>query len=110
MSDKLYNLSLHEAIDVLIDGGNIVGNDFIKGHYLKLNKVGQLTIVNADRFYRESTDISFKSLSKQKFREVSVMTLKELSKQEFDNDDIEEAMGYTKFNSGNLGEFKKSKH
>jgi hypothetical protein len=81
MSKKVeYNLNLHEAIDIVLAGGAVRGEQFRKGYFLKLNSNEQLVLVYLSDFYKEDTWVSFGSLGRQKFRELSVMTEKELSK------------------------------
>lgn len=75
---KNYNLTFKESLDIILDGGAVKGQNFRKGYFLKLNKNGQMVLVCANDFYSEETWVSLKSLSKQKFRELTVMTLKEL--------------------------------
>ncbi len=49
------------------------------GIFLKLNKLGQLVIVDAARLYDEQPTVFLKGMSRQKFRSLTVMTMKELS-------------------------------
>lgn len=74
-----YTLDIHKALDIILAGGAVRGENFRHGYYLKLNSFGQLVLVDAKDLYREDEWISYKSLAAQKFRELSVMTLKELS-------------------------------
>lgn len=77
---KLYNLSFKEALDIIISGGAVKGNEFAPGIYLKLNQYGQLVTVDANSLYEENTTVYIDSLSKQSFRELTIMTLNELKK------------------------------
>jgi len=77
---KLYNLSFKEALDIIISGGAVKGNEFAPGIYLKLNQYGQLVTVDANSLYEENTTVYIDSISKQSFRELTIMTLNELKK------------------------------
>lgn len=74
-----YNLTFFEALQIVLDGGAVKGEQFIDGIFIKLNSYGQLVTVDAGRLYDESEKVFIKGLSRQKFRELSVMTMKELS-------------------------------
>ena len=76
--EKKYNLTFEQAIKIVLDGGCVKGHDFMDGICLKLNDIGQLVTVDAAMMYKEDTEVFFKSLSRQKFREISVMTMNEL--------------------------------
>lgn len=78
MKKKEYTLEFHQALNIIIDGGAVKGNDFKDGIYLRLNIFGQIVSVDACRCYEESTMVSLVGLSKQKFREVTIMTVNEL--------------------------------
>lgn len=79
MSKKTYDLDFYQALEVVMNGGAVKGNDFISGVFLKLNKYGQLIIVDASRMYSEEISVFLKEMVKQKFRSLTVMTMKELS-------------------------------
>lgn len=79
MSDKKYDLDFYQALEIVINGGAVRGQNFDKGIFLRLNSRGQLVIVDANRMYDEDTYVPMKLISQQKFRSLSVMTLKELS-------------------------------
>ncbi len=64
---------------IVLEGGNVKGKEFVDGIFLKLNKYGQLVLVDAGRLYEEDTTVFIKSLEHQKFREVTILTMKELS-------------------------------
>ena len=75
-----YNLDFYQALEIVMNGGCVKGDNFIDGIFLKLNSSGQLVIVTVERLYLEDTTVFIKGMVKQKFRELTVMTLKELSK------------------------------
>jgi hypothetical protein len=75
-----YNLSYLEALEIVANGGSVKGENFIDGIFLKMNRYEQLVTVDACRSYIEEDRVFFGSLTRQKFRELSVMTVKELSK------------------------------
>lgn len=77
--ESIYNLSFHDAIDIILNEGVVKGSRFRDGIFMKLNNSGQIVTVDAARLYNEETTVFFKSISTQKFRELSVMTMKELS-------------------------------
>jgi hypothetical protein len=79
MENKKYNLSFIEAIDIVMNGGAVKGENFRNGIFLKLNTYGQLVIVNANRLYEEEINVCIKDMYHQKFRNLVVMTMKELS-------------------------------
>lgn len=79
MNNKLYNLDLYQALEVVMNGGSIKGEYFRNGIFLRLNSLGQLVTVDAWDFYREETKVFIKGMEGQKFRSLSVMTMKELS-------------------------------
>lgn len=77
--EKTYNLDFHQALDILMNGGAVKGDNFADGIFLKLNSRGQLVTVDANRFYIEETEVFINSIYHQKFRKLTIMTLKELS-------------------------------
>lgn len=82
MEKVTYNISFIDALQHVIDGGAVKGNSFKNGCFLRMNKYGQLVLVNCNDFYdsyEEVTFVSIKALSLQKYRELSVLTPKELS-------------------------------
>lgn len=80
MEEVKYELDFFEALKIVLDGGAVKGENFISGIFLKLNDYGQLVTVDAGQYYKESEKVFVKSMSQQKFRELTVMTEKELSK------------------------------
>lgn len=72
-NNEKFNLDFHQAIDVVMNGGAVKGNNFRKGIYLKLNSCGQLVTVNANDFYREDTFVFLKGLKDQRFYEAVVL-------------------------------------
>lgn len=79
MNEKKYDLDFYQALEVVMNGGSVRGNDFADGIFLRLNSGGQLVIVDASRFYLEETNVFVKGMANQKFRSLNVMTMKELS-------------------------------
>ena len=79
MKKKEYRLSFIEALEIVLNKGCVKGENFAIGYFLKLNKHGQLVLVDANNLYKEIEFINMDSLNNQKFRELSVMTIKELS-------------------------------
>jgi hypothetical protein len=78
MNEK-YNLDFYKALEVVMNGGAVKGDNFANGIFLKLNSQGQLVTVDANRRYSEETNVFLKGMVGQKFRSLSVMTIKELS-------------------------------
>lgn len=74
-----YNLNFHDAIDIILKKGWVRGDNFADGVFMKTNKYGQMVVVDANQMYKEIQFVNIESLSKQKFREITVGTLKELS-------------------------------
>lgn len=79
MSNKKYDLDFYQALEVVMNGGAVKGDNFANGIFLKLNSQGQLVTVDVGMFYFEETNVFIKGMVKQKFRSLSVMTMKELS-------------------------------
>ena len=79
MTEKKYELNFYEALKIVMEGGAVKGNNFMDGIFLKLNKRGQLVIVDAGRLYDEEINVFIKGFLNQKFREVTIFTMKELS-------------------------------
>lgn len=79
MKKPNYNLDFKQALDIIINGGCVKGENFREGYFLKINSFGQLVLVNANDLYKEETYAFIKQLYNQKYRELSVMTIKELS-------------------------------
>ena len=75
MNNKNYNLDFNQALQIVLNGGAVKGNNFVDGVFLKLNKYGQLVTVDACRLYAEEEQVFIKGLSQQKFREITVMTV-----------------------------------
>ena len=78
MNEK-YNLDFYKALEVVMNGGAVKGDNFANGIFLKLNSQVQLVTVDANRRYSEETNVFLKGMVGQKFRSLSVMTIKELS-------------------------------
>lgn len=74
-----YTLDFHQAMDIIMSGGAVKGENFVDGIFLKIGLKGQLVTVDAGRFYVEEPYPFIKGLYRQKFREVTVFTMKELS-------------------------------
>lgn len=79
MNEEKYNLDFYQALEVVMNGGAVKGNNFVDGVFLKLNTRGQLVIVDAGRLYCEETNVFLGGMLKQKFRNLNVFTMKELS-------------------------------
>jgi len=79
MNKKKYDLDFHQALEIVMNGGAVKGENFADGIFLKLNSRGQLVIVDAGRLYFEETNVYIKGMARQKFRNLTVMTMKELS-------------------------------
>jgi len=75
-----YNLTFTEAIDVLLEGGAVRGENFRPYFFLKIDKYERLVLVNANDMYRAEPYPYIRSLDKQKYRSLQVMTKKELEK------------------------------
>ena len=78
MNDKKYDLDLYQALEIVMNGGAVKGDNFIDGVFLKLSKRGQLITVDAGRMYIEETNVFIGGMVRQKFRSLTVMTMKEL--------------------------------
>lgn len=78
MNEKIYDLDFYQALEVVMNGGAVKGNNFTDGIFLKLNSKGQLVIVDAGRLYAEETSVFIKGMEKQKYRSLTVMTMREL--------------------------------
>jgi len=76
---KKYDIEFNDALNIVIRGGAIKGDDFANGIYIKLNHHGQLVTVDVNRMYTEDTFVSLKGLYNQKFRVINVATSKELN-------------------------------
>lgn len=76
---KIYDLDFYKALEIVMNGGAVKGNDFRDGIFLKLNSSGQLVTVDAARLYMEDTTVFLKGIARQKFRELKVLTMNELS-------------------------------
>ena len=79
MNERKYDLDFYQALEVVMNGGAVKGDDFVDGIFLKLNSRGQLVTVDAGRLYLEETNVFIKGMVRQKFRSLTVMTMKELS-------------------------------
>lgn len=77
--DKVYDLDFNQAMEIIMNGGSVKGNGFATGIFMRINKYGQLVIVDANRYYKETTDVFLTTIYHQKFRELAVMTIKELT-------------------------------
>ena len=78
MNEKKYDLDFNQALEIVLNGGAVKGQNFVDGVFLKLNSYGQLITVDACRMYAEDERVFIKGLSQQKFRNLTVMTVKEL--------------------------------
>jgi hypothetical protein len=79
MNEKKYNLDFYQALELVMNGSAVKGDNFIDGIFLKLNSRGQLVTVDAGRVYLEETDVFISGMLRQKFRVLTFMTMKELS-------------------------------
>ena len=78
MNEKKYDLDLYQALEIVMNGGAVKGDNFVDGVFLKLSKRGQLITVDAGRMYIEKTNVFIGGMVRQKFRSLTVMTMKEL--------------------------------
>tara|TARA_R110000772_G_scaffold153317_2_gene264321 strand:+ start:277 stop:519 length:243 start_codon:yes stop_codon:yes gene_type:complete len=78
MNNKKYDLDLYQALEIVMNGGAVKGDNFIDGVFLKLSKRGQLITVDAGSMYLEETNVFIGGMVRQKFRSLTVMTMKEL--------------------------------
>ena len=77
---KKYTLDFYEALKQMLENGAwIKGDDFMPGIYLKLDKQGQIVLVDASKFSIETPYGFLGGLTKQKFRIITIATVKELS-------------------------------
>jgi len=79
MEKQNYDLNFYQALEVVMNGGAVKGDNFVDGVFLKLNSQGQLVTVDARRLYIEETNVFIKGMVRQKFRSLTVMTMRELS-------------------------------
>lgn len=79
MENKKYDLDFYQALEVVMNGGAVKGDNFVDGIFLKLNSRGQLVTVDAGRLYIENTTVFVKGIVRQKFRSLTVLTMQELS-------------------------------
>jgi hypothetical protein len=79
MNERKYDLDFYQALEVVMNGGAVKGDNFVDGIFLKLNSRGQLVTVDAGKLYLEETNVFIKGMVRQKFRSLTVMTMKELS-------------------------------
>jgi len=77
---KNYDLNFYQALEIIMEGGAVKGDNFIDGVFLKLNTHGQLVVVDVSRMYEEEEKVFIKGMVRQKFRSLTVMTMKELTK------------------------------
>jgi len=76
---KVYDLDLKDVIDHLVSGGSVRGENFVGGIFLRLDRNGRIALVDAKNIYSEDINVSLSSLSRQKFRKLTIMTVKELT-------------------------------
>lgn len=80
-----YNLTFMEAMDVVLQGGYVVGDDFAKGIYLKLNdaKIVSVWDFNKDGImhYQELICLTIThGILNQKYKKLEFLTQAELYK------------------------------
>ena len=80
MKDKDFNLDFHLAMKVVMEGKCVQGDDFRNGIFMKLNRSGQLVVVDAMRLYDEDDKVFLKGMLNQNFRQVNILTPKALSR------------------------------
>ena len=78
MKDKKYDLNLYQALEIVVKGGAVRGDDFADGIFLKLNSYGQLITMHAGRTYLENVNVFLRGMAKQKFRSLSAIEIKDL--------------------------------
>lgn len=75
-----YTLDFYQALKEMIENERwIRGNEFASGIYMKLDRNGQMIMVDVNRLGSEAPFPFMKGLAKQKFRLITVATIKELS-------------------------------
>lgn len=78
-----YTLDFYIILKEMVDSQKwFRGEGFKMGYFIKLNRYGQLVLVDANNMYSEDTlAASFMlSLVNQKYREITVATINELNK------------------------------
>jgi hypothetical protein len=76
---KEYNISFSEAINLLLEGKWLRGQNFKLGVYIKLDLIGQLVLVDTFNSYKETPYAFIRSLVNQKYRIITFATVKELT-------------------------------
>lgn len=76
---KQYDIPFSEVMNLLLEGKWLRGNLFASGFYIKLDHIGQLVLVDANNFYRETPFCQIQSLANNKFRVLRIATIKELT-------------------------------
>lgn len=81
MDKPEYTLDFYTALKEVVENKAWVkGDNFIDGIYLKLDSQGQLVTVDVARVSIEEPFNFIKSLSRQKYRIITIATMKELCK------------------------------
>lgn len=79
MNKKKYELDFYQALEIVMNGGAVKGDNFADGIFLRLDSKGRLVTVDASRLYTEETQVFIKGMLRQKFRSLTIMTMRELS-------------------------------
>lgn len=75
-----YTLDFYQALKEMIENDLwIKGNEFAPGIYMKLDRNGQMIMVDVNRISSEAPFPFMKGLAKQSFRIIKFATVKELS-------------------------------
>ena len=77
---KTYDLDFYQAFKIVMEGGCVKGDGFMKGIFMRLNSYKQLVIVTASELYSEETTVFLGGMLNQRFRKLDIQTVKELDK------------------------------
>ena len=80
-----FNLSFMEAMDIVLNGGYVVGEHFNKGYYLKVNEIGMVAVFDFAKdesmHYIERNNLAITNgILTQKYKKQEFLTQRELYK------------------------------
>ncbi len=75
---KKYNIKFGEAMNLLLEGKWLRGDNFKDGCYIKLDHIGRLVLVDVNMFGHEEPYPYIRSLYGNRYRIITIATINEL--------------------------------
>lgn len=77
LNQSKYKLSFIEAMNILMNGGFVKGENFAKYHFLSIDNNQVVNLSDVNNYYKQFPVLLTTGLINQKYRQLTVATLKE---------------------------------